>query len=119
MATVITNLLSAIPVFGHDLVELIWGGLILDLLDISTISLDFILIKEEPYYSNIVMQILLVAGKRSFNEIGYCYFSKAGACSCDNLTVKNLISRTLPADIQSNIDIELSQRLNAGNLEYA
>jgi len=25
-ATVITNLLSAIPVFGHDLVELIWGG---------------------------------------------------------------------------------------------
>lgn len=26
MATVITNLLSAIPVFGTDLVELIWGG---------------------------------------------------------------------------------------------
>ena len=26
MATVITNLLSAIPFFGHDLVELIWGG---------------------------------------------------------------------------------------------
>ena len=26
LATVITNLLSAIPVFGHDLVELIWGG---------------------------------------------------------------------------------------------
>ena len=26
MATVITNLLSAIPVFGHDIVELIWGG---------------------------------------------------------------------------------------------
>ena len=26
MATVITNLLSAIPVFGQDLVELIWGG---------------------------------------------------------------------------------------------
>ena len=25
-ATVITNLLSSIPVFGHDLVELIWGG---------------------------------------------------------------------------------------------
>ena len=25
-ATVITNVLSAIPVFGHDLVELIWGG---------------------------------------------------------------------------------------------
>jgi ubiquinol-cytochrome c reductase cytochrome b subunit len=26
LATVITNLLSAIPVFGQDLVELIWGG---------------------------------------------------------------------------------------------
>jgi ubiquinol-cytochrome c reductase cytochrome b subunit len=26
LATVITNLLSAIPFFGHDLVELIWGG---------------------------------------------------------------------------------------------
>ena len=26
MATVITNLLSAIPIFGHDIVELIWGG---------------------------------------------------------------------------------------------
>ena len=26
MATVITNLLSAVPVFGQDLVELIWGG---------------------------------------------------------------------------------------------
>jgi ubiquinol-cytochrome c reductase cytochrome b subunit len=26
LATVITNLMSAIPVFGHDLVELIWGG---------------------------------------------------------------------------------------------
>jgi ubiquinol-cytochrome c reductase cytochrome b subunit len=25
-ATVITNLLSAIPVFGQDIVELIWGG---------------------------------------------------------------------------------------------
>jgi ubiquinol-cytochrome c reductase cytochrome b subunit len=25
-ATVITNLLSAIPVFGKDFVELIWGG---------------------------------------------------------------------------------------------
>nr|YP_004376390.1 apocytochrome b [Moniliophthora roreri]ADO51578.1 apocytochrome b [Moniliophthora roreri] len=27
VATVITNLLSAIPVFGQDIVELIWGGL--------------------------------------------------------------------------------------------
>jgi quinol-cytochrome oxidoreductase complex cytochrome b subunit len=26
LATVITNLLSAIPIFGQDIVELIWGG---------------------------------------------------------------------------------------------
>jgi ubiquinol-cytochrome c reductase cytochrome b subunit len=26
LATVITNLLSAIPVFGHDIVEFIWGS---------------------------------------------------------------------------------------------
>ena len=26
MATVITNLFSAVPVFGQDIVELMWGG---------------------------------------------------------------------------------------------
>ena len=116
MATVITNLLSAIPVFGHDLVELIWGGLNLTLLDI-----EIYLIKEEPYYSDIVLQILLVAGKRSFNEIGYCYYARAwfANASSDNLIVKKLIARTLPAEIQSNISIELSQRLHAGDLEFA
>ncbi len=30
MATVITNLLSAVPVFGQDLVELIWGNFSVD-----------------------------------------------------------------------------------------
>ena len=29
-ATVITNLLSAIPVFGQDIVELIWGGFLVN-----------------------------------------------------------------------------------------
>ena len=46
MATVITNLLSAIPIFGHDLVELIWGGFNI----------------EGPYYSYIILKILLDAG---------------------------------------------------------
>jgi Cytochrome b/b6/petB/LAGLIDADG endonuclease len=46
-ATVITNLLSAIPIFGHDIVELIWGGFNL----------------EGPYYSDIILKILLDAGK--------------------------------------------------------
>ena len=47
MATVITNLLSAIPVFGQDLVELIWGGFNI----------------EGPYYRDIILKILLDAGK--------------------------------------------------------
>ena len=96
---------------------MIWGGLNLYPLDISIINtLDIYLIKEEPYYSDIVLQILLVAGKRSFNKIGYCYYSKR---ACDNLTVKKPISRTLPAEILPNIGIELSQRLHAGDLEFA
>lgn len=49
MATVITNLLSAIPVFGQDLVELIWGGFNINI--------------EGPYYSYIILKILLDAGK--------------------------------------------------------
>jgi ubiquinol-cytochrome c reductase cytochrome b subunit len=50
-ATVITNLLSAIPVFGKDLVELIWGGFYR------------LYLIEEPYNSDIVSKILLIAGK--------------------------------------------------------
>jgi len=46
-ATVITNLLSAIPVFGPDVVELIWGGFKI----------------KGPFYSDIILKILLVAGK--------------------------------------------------------
>ena len=101
MATVITNLLSAIPVFGHDLVELIWGGL-------NLYPLDNNLINEEPYYSDIVLQILLIAGKRSLNEIRYCH------SSC--LPVKKLIFRTQSADIRYKSSIEFSQRIHAGNL---
>ena len=90
-------------------------------LDVFIITLDICLIKEEPYSSDTVLQILLVAGKRSFNEIGYCYYARAwfANASSDNLIVKKLISRTLPAEIQSNISIELSQRLHAGDLEFA
>jgi quinol-cytochrome oxidoreductase complex cytochrome b subunit len=58
LATVITNLLSAIPVFGQDIVELIWGGL-KNLL--------------EPYYGNIILKILLNAGKSPNLEIVYAF----------------------------------------------
>jgi len=50
LATVITNLLSAIPVFGQDLVELIWGGFSVLL---------------APHYSDVKLQILLFAGTSS------------------------------------------------------
>lgn len=46
MATVITNLLSAIPFIGKDLVPFIWGGFNLF---------------EGPYYSDIILKILLDA----------------------------------------------------------
>ena len=103
-ATVITNLLSTIPVFGHDLVELIWGGLNLYLLDLS-------LINEEPYGSDILVQILLVARKCPFNGVRYCKSIR--------ITVKRLITGTKQAVIRNFSNFEVSQRLNAGDLTLA
>jgi quinol-cytochrome oxidoreductase complex cytochrome b subunit len=51
-ATVITNLMSAIPWIGQDIVEFLWGGLCILIITLI----------EEPYNSNVVMQILLIAG---------------------------------------------------------
>ena len=56
--------------------------------------LDIYLIKEEPYYSDIILQILIVARNRSINEIKYCYYL------CNDLAVKKLFSRTQLADIR-------------------
>lgn len=55
-ATVITNLLSAIPWIGKDLVEFIWGGF-------SVLS--------APQDSDILLQILLIAGNSSTKGVGY------------------------------------------------
>ncbi len=55
-ATVITNLLSAIPWIGKDLVEFIWGGF-------SVLS--------APQDSDILLQILLIAGNSSTREVEY------------------------------------------------
>lgn len=46
MATVITNLMSAIPWIGQDIVEFIWGGLYTD----------------ESHYEYVKLKILLNAG---------------------------------------------------------
>jgi hypothetical protein len=97
-ATVITNLLSAIPVFGQDIVELIWGGFTHNL-------------TEEPYNSDIVLKILLIAGTFPNREIKYSYIH--------SITVKKLITRKKPAGIRNKSYFEVPQRLNAGNLIYA
>lgn len=55
-ATVITNLLSAIPWIGKDLVEFIWGGF-------SVLS--------APQDSDILLQTLLIAGNSSTKGVGY------------------------------------------------
>lgn len=90
MATVITNLISAIPYIGNDLVILIWGGL-----------------KDEPYYGDVIMQILFIAGKSS--QIKYY--------NAFNITaiVKKLILRRQSAGINKMVP----QRLNTENLIFA
>lgn len=98
-ATVITNLLSAIPIFGPDLVELIWGGLC-RLLKI-----------EEPNYSDIVIKIPLIAGITSNLGIGYN--------KTIDFIVKKPITRSQSAEIRNNSYFKVSQRLNAENLNYA
>ena len=52
MATVITNLMSAIPWVGQDIVEFLWGGL----------CILIILLIKELYNNYIVLKILLIAG---------------------------------------------------------
>lgn len=103
MATVITNLLSAIPVFGQDIVELIWGGFSLNL-------------TEEPYNSDIVLKNLLNAGTFLTPQsrgiiFRYCYIP--------NIHVKNLITMKKPAGIRNKSYFEVPQRLNAGDLIFA
>lgn len=99
MATVITNLLSAIPIFGQDIVELIWGGFYFT---------------EEPYNSNIVLKFLFVAGKffpYPGINIRYNYIN--------NIDVKKLINRKKPAGIRNKCYFEVLQRLNTEDLKFA
>ena len=54
-ATVITNLMSAIPWVEQDIVEFLWGGLNTD----------------EPHCGDVMLKILLNAGKSPNLEIAY------------------------------------------------
>ena len=66
---------------------------------------------EEPYNSDIVLKILLIAGTFPNREIKYSYIH--------SIAVKKLITRKKPAGIRNKSYFEVPQRLNAGNLIYA
>lgn len=97
-ATVITNLMSAIPWVGQDIVEFLWGGLSQFLI-------------EEPNNSDVVQQILLNAGISSILVLGYVHIV--------NMNVKKPKSRGQSAGVRKFSTFEASQRLNAKNLNYA
>ena len=97
-ATVITNLMSAIPWIGQDIVEFIWGGLSQ-------------LLIEEPNNSNVVQQILLNAGISPILVLGY-------VCVI-NIYVKKPKSRGQSAGVRKLTTFKAPQRLNAENLKYA
>lgn len=98
MATVITNLLSAIPVFGQDIVELIWGGLYTD----------------EPHYGDVMLKILLNAGTSP--TLGFAYDLLFN--NIKTIDVKIAMTRGKSAGVRSLHTSEASQRLHAGDLIY-
>ena len=98
-ATVITNLMSAIPWVGHDIVEFIWGGLNTD----------------EPHYGDVVLKILLNAGKSP--NLGFAY--DLFFVFILTIYVKIAMTRRQSAGVRSLHTSEASQRLHAGDLTYA
>jgi hypothetical protein len=98
-ATVITNLISAIPWIGQDIVEFIWGGLNYD----------------EPHCGNVVLKILLNAGKSP--NIGFAYDLFLIIISI--IYVKIAMTWRQSAGVRSLHTSEASQRLHAGDLKYA
>jgi len=108
LATVITNLLSAIPWLGKSLVEYVWGGLC---------RIEFS--EELNKYINFcifVITILFFAGTsckdKSIIEYGFSYFIKF---------VKKSIKLRLPAEIlklEYSTFSSISQRLESGDFIY-
>jgi ubiquinol-cytochrome c reductase cytochrome b subunit len=99
LATVITNLLSAIPIFGQDIVELIWGGLNTD----------------EPQYGNVLLKILLNAGNSPNLGLAYVVFLNILSI----IYVKIARTWRKSAGVRSISTSKASQRLDAGDLIYA
>ena len=99
MATVITNLMSAIPWVGQDIVEFLWGGLNTD----------------EPHYGDIMLKILLNAGTSPNLEVVYDLF----LILLLTIYVKITMTRRKSAGVRSLHTSQASQRLHAGDLTYA
>ena len=97
-ATVITNLMSAIPWVGQDIVEFIWGGL-----------------NDEPHYGDVMLKILLNAGNSSI--LGFAYVLSLIFISI--VYVKIAMTWRQSAGVRSISTSKASQRLHAGDLVYA
>ena len=95
-ATVITNLISAIPWIGQDIVEFIWGGLYTD----------------GPQYGDILLKILLNAGKSPILGFAYGLF----LVILPIISVKIAMTRRQSAGVRSISTSEASQRLHAEDL---
>ena len=95
-ATVITNLLSAIPWVGQDIVEFVWGGLNI----------------VEPYYGNIILKILLNAGISLLIVFVYVLVINYNYVKITSMTWQ-------PAGVKKLNILDASQRLHAGDLIYA
>ena len=98
-ATVITNLMSAIPWVGQDIVEFLWGGLKID----------------EPHYGDVMLKILLNAGKSP--NLGYAYDILFMLTTI--IYVKIALTWRQSAGVRSIHTSKASQRLHAGDLSYA
>ena len=98
MATVITNLMSAIPWVGQDIVEFLWGGLYTD----------------EPYYGDVILKILLNVEIFPNLEIAYDLL----LIFILIINVKIAMTWRKSAGVKSIYTSEASQRLNADDLIY-
>ena len=99
MATVITNLMSAIPWVGQDIVEFLWGGL----------CILIILLIKELYNNYIVLKILLIAGISL--KVIYVFIFNICLGIKDNKKGES-------AGVRYVFTIKAFQRLNAENLIY-
>lgn len=103
-ATVITNLVSAVPWIGQDIVEFLWGGLYTD----------------EPQYGNILLKILLNAGKSSILGLAYDLFLVILLIINVKIAMTWRQSAGVSMKLRKNIStLDASQRLHAGDLTYA